>query len=82
VVRVESLAMTDGASRLMVESARGRDLRGELFQLAAQQKWVLLELKQVGMTLEEVFMRIVAGEENEAAAPATSPAVATEETAP
>jgi ABC-2 type transport system ATP-binding protein len=82
VVRVEPLAMTDGASRLMVESARGRDLRGELFQLAAQQKWVLLELKQVGMTLEEVFMRIVAGEENEAAAPATSPAAATEETAP
>jgi ABC-2 type transport system ATP-binding protein len=73
VVRVESLAGADGASRYVVESARGRDVRGEIFQLAAQQKWGLLELKQVGMTLEEVFMRIVAGEESEAAAPAPEP---------
>lgn len=82
VVRVEPLAVTNGASRFIVESARGRDVRGELFQLAAQQKWVLLELKQVGMTLEEVFMRIVAGEENEGTAPAApvTPPVATEET--
>jgi len=38
--------------------------------MAAQQKWGLLELRQVGMTLEEVFMRVVAGEEREAAVPA------------
>jgi hypothetical protein len=42
-------------------------VRGEIFQLAAQQKWSLLELRPVGMTLEEVFMRIVAGEESDAA---------------
>jgi ABC-2 type transport system ATP-binding protein len=66
VVRVEDSAPSgDGPGRFMVESARGRDVRGELFQLAAQQKWNLLELRQVGMTLEEVFIRIVAGEENE-----------------
>jgi ABC-2 type transport system ATP-binding protein len=81
VVRVEPLAETDGASRFTVESARGRDVRGEIFQLAAQQKWGLLELKQVGMTLEEVFIRIVAGEENEAVAPA-APETVTEEPAP
>jgi len=69
VVRVEALAMTDGAGRFVVESARGRDVRGEIFQLAAQQKWGLLELRQVGMTLEEVFIRIVAGEESEGAVP-------------
>jgi ABC-2 type transport system ATP-binding protein len=57
----------DGPVRVVVESARGRDLRSEIFQLAAQQKWSLLELRQVGMTLEEVFIRIVAGEETEAA---------------
>jgi ABC-2 type transport system ATP-binding protein len=74
VVGVEALAGTNGASRFVVESARGRDVRGEIFQLAAQQKWNLLELKQVGMTLEEVFIRIVAGEESEAAAPAASDA--------
>jgi gliding motility-associated transport system ATP-binding protein len=68
VVRVDAVAGDgDGPTRFMVESARGRDVRGEIFQLAAQQKWNLLELRPVGMTLEEVFMRIVAGEESEAA---------------
>jgi len=67
VVRVEDAAPDgDGPARFVVESARGRDVRGEIFQLAAQQKWNLLELRQVGMTLEEVFIRIVAGEESEA----------------
>ena len=46
-----------------VEAARGRDVRAEIFKLAAQQQWDLLELRRVGMTLEEVFIRIVAGEE-------------------
>jgi hypothetical protein len=59
-------------------------VRGEIFQLAAQQKWVLLELKQVGMTLEEVFMKIVAGEESEGTAPAApeAPAAVATEPAP
>jgi ABC-2 type transport system ATP-binding protein len=69
VVRVDAVAAADGdgPTRFMVESARGRDVRGEIFQLAVQQKWNLLELRPVGMTLEEVFMRIVAGEESDAA---------------
>jgi len=62
----ESGAAGDEVRRFVVESARGRDVRGEIFQLAAQQKWTLLELRRVGMTLEEVFMRIVAGEESHA----------------
>jgi ABC-2 type transport system ATP-binding protein len=68
VVRVDELvaATGNGTGRYVVESARGRDVRGEIFLLAAQQKWTLLELRQVGMTLEEVFIRIVAGEESEA----------------
>jgi ABC-2 type transport system ATP-binding protein len=74
VVNVQQLAAGDGSARFVVESARGRDVRGEIFQLAAAQKWSLVELRQVGMTLEEVFMRIVAGEESDAAAPAAAPA--------
>jgi ABC-2 type transport system ATP-binding protein len=70
VVRVQEMAASNGTARFVVESARGRDVRGEIFQLAAAQRWGLLELRQVGMTLEEVFMRIVAGEESEAAVPA------------
>ncbi|MCL6640246.1 MAG: ABC transporter ATP-binding protein [Candidatus Rokubacteria bacterium] len=53
----------DGVVTYTVESQRGRDVRGEIFRLAAEQKWDLRELKRVGMTLEEVFVRIVAGEE-------------------
>ena len=83
VVRVDEGATSgDGVGRYVVESARGRDVRGEIFQLAAQQKWSLLELRQVGMTLEEVFMRIVAGEESEAAAPAPDPTPAADEAVP
>jgi len=83
VVRVEASAGADGAGRFVVESARGRDVRGEIFQLAAQQKWVLLELRPVGMTLEEVFIRIVAGEESEGGVPVPAAAEATvEEAAP
>jgi ABC-2 type transport system ATP-binding protein len=71
VVRVEEQTPAhDGVGRFVVESARDHDVRGEIFTMAAQQKWGLLELRQVGMTLEEVFMRVVAGEEREAAVPA------------
>ena len=63
VVAVQDLASTDGAGRYLVESERDRDVRGEIFQLAAQQRWNLLELRRVGTTLEEVFIRVVAGEQ-------------------
>jgi ABC-2 type transport system ATP-binding protein len=84
VVRVDETASAgNGTGRYVVESARGRDVRGEIFLLAAQQKWTLLELRQVGMTLEEVFIRIVAGEESEAAGGVESPpALETTEAAP
>jgi ABC-2 type transport system ATP-binding protein len=66
VLRIDDGSLGGETARFMVESARGRDVRAEIFQLAAQQKWNLLELRPVGMTLEEVFIRIVAGEESEA----------------
>ncbi len=58
-------AVGDGSGAYVVESARGRDVRAEIFQLAAQQKWELRELRRVGMTLEEVFIRVVAGEQTQ-----------------
>jgi ABC-2 type transport system ATP-binding protein len=63
VVGVHEDASADGLASYVVESARGRDVRGEIFQLAAQRGWQLRELRRAGMTLEEVFIRIVAGEE-------------------
>ena len=72
VLSVQDQAPANGAARYTVEAARGRDVRAEIFQLAAQQRWDLLELKRVGMTLEEVFIRIVAGEESEVGSAETS----------
>ena len=63
VVAVHEEGAVDGLVSYVVESPRGRDVRAEIFQLAAQQRWELRELRQAGMTLEEVFIRIVAGEE-------------------
>jgi ABC-2 type transport system ATP-binding protein len=74
VVGVRDALGADGAGRYVVESARGRDVRAEIFQLAAAQKWELRELRRVGMTLEEVFIRVVAGEDDvPAATPETTP---------
>ncbi|MBI2544916.1 MAG: hypothetical protein HYW16_06845 [Candidatus Rokubacteria bacterium] len=42
---------------------RDRDVRDSLAQLVAERRWGLLELHQLGMSLEEVFLRLVAGEE-------------------
>jgi ABC-2 type transport system ATP-binding protein len=67
---VTSVTASDGwteTGTFIVESPRGRDVRSEIFQLAAQQRWDLRELRRVGMTLEEVFMRVVAGEEHTSA---------------
>jgi gliding motility-associated transport system ATP-binding protein len=79
VVGVHEDVSDEGLTGFIVESARGRDVRGEIFQLAAQQQWELRELRRAGMTLEEVFIRIVAGEE---AAPRPAPETAPVEEAP
>jgi ABC-2 type transport system ATP-binding protein len=80
VLGVHDQPSEDGAGSYVVESARERDVRAEIFQLAAQQRWDLIELRRLGMTLEEVFIRIVAGEETEVPAdgapgPAAAPPV-------
>jgi ABC-2 type transport system ATP-binding protein len=64
VTSVETIGAREGASRFVVESPRGRDVRGELVRLVAGRGWELLELHQVGLSLEEVFIRVVAGEEH------------------
>jgi len=71
VVSVSDLPGFDGIGRYVVESSRGRDVRGEVFRLAAQQRWDLRELRRMGMTLEEVFLHVVAGEQSEPEATAS-----------
>ncbi|HLE44785.1 MAG TPA: ATP-binding cassette domain-containing protein [Methylomirabilota bacterium] len=73
VTRLESRGVTDGVGTFVVEADRGRDIRRDLYQLVAQQRWALLELRALGLSLEDVFIRIVAGEEHEAPAEAPAP---------
>jgi len=63
VLRVEHQGAADGADIYLVEAARDRDVRGPIAQLVAERRWGLRELHQMGMSLEEVFLRVVAGEE-------------------
>jgi gliding motility-associated transport system ATP-binding protein len=66
VLRVSPTPSRDGAAAFAVESARDRDVRGDLVQVVLGRGWRLLELHQAGMSLEEVFIRVVAGEETHA----------------
>src|SRR5678815_2759085 len=63
VLAAEPLAARDGAVGFVVESEHGRDVRGDLVRLVTGKGWALQELHQVGMSLEEVFIRVVAGEQ-------------------
>src|SRR2546428_3026931 len=62
VVAVQGVTVTDSAGRYVVEAARGRDVRAEIFSLSSQQRCSLLELQYVGTTLLEGFFPGVAGE--------------------
>ena len=68
VVGVEPLMSRDSAVGFLVESERHRDVRPDLVRLVIGKGWALQELHQVGMSLEEVFIRVVAGEDLGAAA--------------
>ncbi len=63
VLRIEHQGAANGAGIYLVEAMRDRDVRGPIAQLAAERRWELRELHQMGMSLEEVFLRVVAGEE-------------------
>jgi ABC-2 type transport system ATP-binding protein len=66
VTRVEPRGVTNGAGVFVLEADRARDVRRDVSQLAAQQRWGLLELRSVTPSLEELFIRVVSGEEHEA----------------
>jgi ABC-2 type transport system ATP-binding protein len=63
VLAVQPLQSRDGSAAFVVESSRGRDVSGELVKLVTSRGWELRELRQVGASLEDVFLRVVAGEE-------------------
>ncbi|HEV8310531.1 MAG TPA: ATP-binding cassette domain-containing protein [Methylomirabilota bacterium] len=66
VLRVEPRGVIEGVGTFVVEADRGRDIRPDIVQLVTQQRWGLLELRALGLSLEDLFIRVVAGEEHEA----------------
>jgi gliding motility-associated transport system ATP-binding protein len=79
VTRVESRGITDGVGTFVVEAERARDVRRDVVQLVTQQRWGLLELRALGLSLEDLFIRVVAGEEESEAAVADAMAPVAEE---
>jgi ABC-2 type transport system ATP-binding protein len=74
VVGIEPLASRDGEVAFLVEAGRERDVRPDLVRLVTGKGWALQELHQVGMSLEEVFIRVVAGEQDSVEVMATDEA--------
>ena len=62
VKKVSVKAEEDGVATLEVETAKGTDLRAAMAAAVVQKGWELLELKAVGLGLEEVFLRLVTQE--------------------
>lgn len=79
VERVEARGAGDGVGTFVLEAPRTRDVRRDVVQLVTQQRWGLLELRPLGLSLEDLFIRVVAGEEHHDEALAEAAAQAQEE---
>jgi ABC-2 type transport system ATP-binding protein len=54
----------DGRPRFLVDSVVGQDIREDLATTVVGNGWGLLELRSVGMSLEEVFLKLTTREED------------------
>lgn len=63
VLSVNQKALVNGIGTFVVESARDRDVRRDLSTAIMRRGWGLLELRGMGMTLEDIFIKLVTEEE-------------------
>lgn len=56
------LSESGGAAEFILESEEGRDIRRDLFHMLAENDWPILSLRQSGTSLENVFLRLTAGD--------------------
>ncbi|MCY4575127.1 MAG: ATP-binding cassette domain-containing protein [Chloroflexi bacterium] len=66
VVEVQ-LSDAGGRQQFVVECAPGRDIRIELARAMADRGWGLVELRAMGLSLEEIFLRLTTEDEETAA---------------
>jgi ABC-2 type transport system ATP-binding protein len=65
VVRIQELErISEGVSSYLVESKKGSDVGKFIPSCVLKNNWHLLEMKQIEMTLEEIFLKLVAKKEN------------------
>ena len=65
VLSVEAVP-SDGRPRFLVDCAMGQDVREDLAAAIVSNGWGLLELRPMGMSLEEVFLKLTTQEEGAA----------------
>jgi ABC-2 type transport system ATP-binding protein len=70
VVQVRETGSQNGAHTFQVETSSGQDIRRELARTIVQGGHGLLELKQVGMSLEDIYLKLTTTEEVEVREPA------------
>jgi ABC-2 type transport system ATP-binding protein len=75
------LASIDGDSLFTIDCAPGADLREAAFRTVVDEGWVLLELAQQSVTLEDIFVRLTTQEDDAAAGGTVPVAPASEEVA-
>jgi gliding motility-associated transport system ATP-binding protein len=66
IVNVESVAFggaTGDVHRFQLRTAKGSDIREELFNMAVSEHWVLLEMSRTVTSLEEVFRKLTQSQE-------------------
>jgi ABC-2 type transport system ATP-binding protein len=73
VLQVKAEAASNGVHTFEVETASGQDIRRELARSIVEGGFGLLELKQMGMSLEDIYLQLTTSEEPEASAPAETP---------
>lgn len=54
---------TEGVFRFLMEARGGRDIRPQLAAAVVQRHWDLLELQPVGLSLEDIFLRLTTKED-------------------
>jgi ABC-2 type transport system ATP-binding protein len=65
VSRVLSKEAKDGRYAFEIESLQGRQIRPELAKTVVAAGWGLMELRSVGLSLEEIFLQLTAAEKSQ-----------------
>ncbi len=68
VQRAQVRSESEGVAVLEVESTKGTDLRADIARAVVSKGWGLVELKALGLGLEEVFLQLVTQDSEHAAA--------------